>query len=184
VFLPPGLGQIPFSEGLASMKSKILLLASVAAAIALTQPLTAISTTANVTVSATVSATAKLALTSATVSFPNADPDTTPSIPASEGAITVTAKAKTSSSATVTLTLLAADDLKSGLDTIAISNITWTAGGAGFVAGTMNRITAQTVASWTNSGSRTGTQSYALANSWNYATGSYSATATYTLTAP
>jgi hypothetical protein len=166
------------------MKIRILLVATLAAAIAVSQSIGAITTTATVTVSAVVSATAKLSLSSATVSFPNADPDTTPSIPSSEGAITVTAKAKTSSGATVSLTVLAADDLRSGSDAIAISNITWTVTGAGFAAGTMNRTTAQTVASWLNSGSRTGTQSYALANSWNYATGNYTTSATYTLTAP
>jgi hypothetical protein len=85
---------------------------------------------------------------------------------------------------TVSLTILAAGDLLSGASAIPISNVTWTASGAGFVAGTMNSTTAQTVASWTNSGNRTGTQNYFLANSWNYATGNYSTSATYTLTAP
>jgi hypothetical protein len=98
--------------------------------------------------------------------------------------VTITAKAKTSAGSTVTLTLLAGTDLTSGVDTIAISNMTWTVGGAGFVAGTMSMITAQPVASWTNSGNRTGTQTFALANSWSYPTGTFSATATYTLTAP
>ena len=38
---------------------------------------------------------------------------------------------------------------------------------------------------WTGSGNHTGlTQTYALANSWAYATGSYAAVVTYTLTAP
>jgi hypothetical protein len=154
----------------------------VAAAVA--QVVDAASTTSNVSVSATVSAMAKLTLSSSTVSFANADPDTTPSIPATEGAITVTAKGKTSTGANITLTVLAGGDLKSGTDTIAITNVTWTASGTGFVAGTMNKTTAQSVASWTNSGSRIGTQTYALANSWSYPTGSYTATATYTLTAP
>jgi hypothetical protein len=160
------------------------LLGLVIVAAAAAQIVDAASTTSNVTVSATVSATAKLSLSSSTVSFPNADPDTTPSIAATEGAITVTAKGKTSTGSNITLTVLAADDLKSGTDTIGITNVTWTASGAGFVAGTMNKSTAQSVASWTNSGSRTGTQTYALANSWSYPTGSYTATATYTLTAP
>ena len=166
------------------MKPRLLVLATVMAAIALTQSIGAVTTTTIVTVSATVAATAKLSLTSATVTFPDADPDTTPSIAATEGAITITAKAKTSPGSTVSLTILAADDLRSGAVAIAISNITWTASGAGFVAGTMNRTVAQTVASWTDSGNRSGTQNYFLANTWNYATGSYSTSATYTLTAP
>lgn len=166
------------------MKTRLLLVAVIAAAIAMTQPLVAATSTGNVTVSSTVSATAKLTLGSATVSFANADPDTTPSIAATEGAISVTAKAKTSAAGSVTLTIVAANDLTSGSDTIAISNVTWTVTGAGFVAGTMNKTVAQSVASWTGSGERSGTQSYALANSWSYATGSYSVAATYTLTAP
>jgi hypothetical protein len=140
--------------------------------------------TKNVTVSATVSATAKLSLGSTTVSFPNADPDTTSSITASEGAISVTAKSKTGAASSTTLTLLASADLTSGSDTIAVSNVTWTVSGSGFAAGTMNKTTAQSVGSWTGSGNRSGTQTFALANSWNYATGNYSATGTYTLTAP
>jgi len=166
------------------MRIRLALLGIVAAALAAAQGLGAATATSNVTVAATVSATAKLSLSSSTVSFANADPDTTPSIAATEGAITITAKGKTSTGGNITLTLLAADDLKSGGDAIAISNVTWTASGAGFVAGTMNKATAQSVASWTNSGSRSGTQTYALANSWNYPTGTYAATATYTLTAP
>ena len=163
---------------------KTLVLGIAVVVLAAIQGLGAATTTGNVTVSATVSATAKLALSSATVTFPNADPDTSPSIAATEGAITITAKGKTSTGAAIALTILAADDLKSGTDTIAISNVTWTVSGAGFAAGTMNKTTAQTVGSWTGSGNRSGTQSYALANNWNYATGAYTATATYTLTAP
>ena len=41
------------------------------------------------------------------------------------------------------------------------------------------------VRDWTGSGNHLGlTQTYALANSWAYATGSYGAVVTYTLTAP
>jgi hypothetical protein len=167
------------------MKRRFLLLGAVALAIAVVQPLGAVTNTANVTVGATVSATAKLYIASVSVTFANADPDTTPSITATEGAIAIDAKAKTSTGSTVTLTVLAANDLQgSGSDIIAINNITWAATGAGFTGGTMSKAAAQTVASWTNSGSRSGTQTYQLANSWDYATGSYSTSATYTLTAP
>jgi hypothetical protein len=165
------------------MKVRLSLLGLILIGLAASQGLGAANATSNVTVSATVAATAKLSLSSSTVSFANADPDTTPSIAATEGAITITAKGKTSTGSNITLTVLAADDLKSGTDTIAITNVTWTASGGGFVAGTMNKTTAQSVGSWTNSGSRTGTQTYALANSWSYPTGSYTATAAYTLTA-
>ena len=164
--------------------TRFSLLGIAVVALAAAQTLGAASATSNFTVSATVAATAKLSLSSSTVSFANADPDTTLSIAATEGAITITAKGKTSTGSNITLTLLSADDLKSGTDTIAITNVTWTVSGAGFVPGTMNKTTAQSVGSWTNSGSRSGTQTYALANSWSYPTGSYTATATYTLTAP
>jgi len=166
------------------MKTKLLVLGLAIGAIALVQPLSAANSTSNVSVSATVSATAKLSVGTSTLTFPNADPDVTPSIVASEGAVSISAKAKTSAGSTVTLTLLAAGDLLSGTDSIAISNLTWSASGTDFVSGTMSKTAAQTVASWSNSGTRSGSQSFALANSWSYATGSYSAQATYTLTAP
>jgi len=139
--------------------------------------------TKTVSVSATVSATAKLAISAATLTFPDADPDTTPSISATEGALTITAKGKTSAAGNITLVVKSDGPLTSGTDTIAISNLTWTAGGAGYVAGTMNT-SDQSVGSWTGSGTYAGTQTYALANSWTYVTGSYTATLTYTLTAP
>jgi hypothetical protein len=61
----------------------------------------------------------------------------------------------------------------------------WTGTGAGFAAGptTMTNVN-QSAASWTGSGNHSGTQSFALDNSWSYATGSYTATITYTLTSP
>jgi hypothetical protein len=136
------------------------------------------------TISATVQARAKLTLSSPTVTFPDADPDTVPSIPAQEGAITVTAKIRSTSACD--LKVLAAGDLKSGANTIDISNVTWTASGGGFQGGTMNKTTAQIAGTWPagSSGSHAGTFSFFLANSWNYAPGNYTTTATFTLTAP
>ena len=166
------------------MKTRILVLAVAAAAFALAQPINAANDTKGLTVSATVSATAKLSLSSAAVSFADADPDTVPSIAATGGAITITAKAKTGAAGVATLTVLAAADLVSGSDSIAITNVTWTVTGASYAAGTMSKSSAVSVGSWTGSGVRVGTQSYLLANSWSYTTGSYSASATYTLTAP
>ncbi len=140
--------------------------------------------TDTVSVNATVTARAKLTLGSASMSFPDADPDTVPLVPSSLGALTITAKGRTTIGSTVTLVVLASSDLQSGLDTIPAGNLTWTATGAGFVGGTVNKTTAQTVGSWVSSGQWSGTQSYALANSWNYSTGTYTTTLTYTLTAP
>ena len=161
-----------------------LILGVAAVATSAARGVSAATATGSLSASVTVSAMAKLSLSSATVTFPNADPDSSPIIAAAEGAITIAAKGKTSTGGTIALTLLAADDLRSGGDRIPISNITWTASGSGFAAGTMSKVTAQPVGSWANSGSRTGTQSFAMVNSWSYAAGSYTTTATYTLTAP
>ena len=94
-------------------------------------------------------------------------------------------KARTSAGATVALTVLASDDLKSGSNVITIDQLTWVGAGASFAGtGTSNKTTGQTVVSFNNSGSRSGTQTYSLPNSWSYATGAYTATLNYTLVAP
>jgi hypothetical protein len=143
----------------------------------------AITDTKTMTVNATVTATAKLTLSSLTVNFPDADPDVTN--PITVAPIDITAKGKTSTGSNITLTVLASDDLKAGgSDTIGIANITWAVTGAGFAAGTMSKTAAQSLGSWANSGNRTGTQTYSLANSWSYATGAYTTSVLYTLTAP
>ena len=150
----------------------------------LMSPAHAATSTQNLTVNATVSATASLTLGNASISFAAANPGTTPSIAATENPVSVTANAQTSATGAVTLTCLAGGDLTAGSNTIAISNVTWTATGTGFVAGTMNKTTAQSAGAWTGSAARSGSFNYSLANSWSYATGSYTATVTYTLTAP
>jgi hypothetical protein len=166
------------------MKKTLVSAAAAAAVLFMAAPVFAQATdTANVTISATVAAKAKLTLGSNTVSFADANPDVTPSITAT--ALSVDVKARTTAAGSVTLTVLSGGDLVSGSDNIAISNLTWTVAGSGMVAGTMNKTTAQSLGSWTGSGNRTGmSQTYALANSWSYAVGSYGATVTYTLTAP
>jgi hypothetical protein len=156
-------------------------LVTLAAAVVSAAPATS---TATVTVNVTVSATAKLSLGASTIHFIDADPDVTGSIQQTEPAITISAKAKTSTGGNVTLTVLSGSDLISGTDAIAIGNITWTVTGAGLAAGTMNKTTAQSLGAWTNSGTWAGTQTYKLTNNWAYATGNYTATLTYTLTAP
>jgi hypothetical protein len=62
--------------------------------------------------------------------------------------------------------------------------MTWTATGTGYVAGTMNRTTAQTAGSWTGPGQHPGTFSYFVTNLWSYVIGNYSTTITYTLNSP
>jgi hypothetical protein len=137
----------------------------------------------NLTVNASIESLATLALGQSAIHFTNADPDTTPSIAATENAVTVSSKVRLTTGNTATLTHVAGGDLTSGSDTIAISNVTWTASGTGYVAGTMNKTTGQSAGSWTTNGNHTGTFSYFLANSWSYAVGTYTATTTYTLAA-
>ena len=147
-------------------------------------PVRAANLSRTATATATVNAVAKLSLSSNSLAFPDADPDTTPSIPASGGALVITAKARTTIGSTVSLTVRASDDLRSGLDRILATQLTWTATGTGFVDGTMSKTAAQPVGSWVSSGMWTGSQAYALANSWTYSTGTYTTTLTYTLSAP
>ena len=147
-------------------------------------PVFAVNTTQPLTVNMAISARAKLTLGASAINFADADPDTSPSILATENPVSVTAKVRTGASSTATLTHLAGGDLTSGSNTIAISNVTWTVTGSGFVAGTMNKSTAQSAGSWTGSGSHSGTFSFSIVNSWSYATGNYTASTTYTLTAP
>jgi hypothetical protein len=137
-----------------------------------------------VAVTVSVSARATLALGTATVSFADADPDTTPIMTAPS--FTVDVKGRTSGGSTVTLTVLADHDLTNAAnETIGIDNLKWTVGGnPGFAAGTMSASTAQSVGSWNNSGSHSDNVTLTMANSWSYNVGSYTATLTYTLTAP
>jgi hypothetical protein len=144
----------------------------------------ATSQTRTVTLSMGISARAKLTFGSSAISFPSANPDSVPSIPANVNPISVTSSARTGSSQTANLTCLASGDLISGTSTIAVSNITWTATGTGYLPGAMNRITAQGAGSWNGPGQRIGTFSYFFVNSWSYTIGNYSASINYTLTVP
>jgi hypothetical protein len=127
---------------------------------------------------------ARLSLSANNVSFPDADPDLVPLIPAAGGPVTITAKARATPNELVTLTVLAADDLRSGVNVLPVSLITWTASGPGFVNGTLSRSAAQLVATWPGSGVRAGTQTYRFENRWTHASGVYTVTLTYTLTSP
>ena len=140
--------------------------------------------TRTATMTATIAAVARLSLSPTTISFPDANPDTLPQVPANPGPISITTKARAPLNSTVTLTLRASDNLRSGVTTLPASRITWTATGAGFGAGTLSATTAQTVGSWTGSGVRTGTQSFLFANAWTLPTGTYSTTMLYTLSVP
>ena len=82
------------------------------------------------------------------------------------------------------LTIQSDDDLRSDVQVIPASAITWTATGTGFLAGTLSKLTPVSVGQWTGSGVRSGTQTFSFLNSWTYATGTYTCVLTYTLTGP
>lgn len=136
------------------------------------------------TLAANLGSLAKLTFSSSNISFPDADPDLVPQVASSPAALIITAKARASRLAIVTLTVSTADDLRAGITTIPVSDISWTASGAGFVGGTLNRAIPQIVASWTGSGVHTGTQQYVFTNRWSHPTGTFSLTLTYTLSVP
>ncbi|MBZ5554077.1 MAG: hypothetical protein LAO21_15280 [Acidobacteriia bacterium] len=144
----------------------------------------AASSPATLTINATVAARAELVLAPTTINFADASPTTTASVPA-DNPVAVTARIRTGRATAATLTVTSAADLTAGTDTIPISNVSWTASGAPFIAGTMNKATPQSAATFANgSGLFGGTFNFFLANSWTYNTGAYTATVTYTLTAP
>ena len=148
----------------------------------------AASTTATQTASITIAARADVKLSSSTVTFPDSDPTTSPTVTDTEGAITVTAAARTGANSAPTLTVKSGGDLtdtNATPDTIPIANISWTGTGTNFnSSGTMSSSAQQAVAGWTGPGIFQGTMTFSLANSWSYPTGAYSATFTYTMTAP
>lgn len=156
---------------------------AVVGALALSTPAFAQPTTATVTVNATVAAKAKLTVSANAISFADADPDTVSVIPANTG-LDITVKARTSVGGSVSLGVVADGPLTGPSGNIAISALKWSSTGTSFNGTGTSNTSSQTVVSFTGSGTRTGTQSYTLDNSWAYATGSYTAVLTYTLTAP
>lgn len=139
--------------------------------------------TATATLSADLGPIAKLSFSSTTLSFPDADPDALAQVPASGGPVTITAKAR-AAQGQVVMTVLANGHPRSGVNTLPADAFTWTATGAGFVAGTVSATTPQVVGSWTGSGVRVGSQTFLFRNSWSYPVGVYSMTLIYTLTTP
>ncbi len=164
-------------------RASLLIVAIVAGLAAGVRPAAAQQVTDTATLNATFGGLARLTFSSSSVSFPDADPDTVPNIPASQGPLTITAKARTSPNGAVTLTVQASDDLRSGVNTIPASRITWTTTGSGFVNGTLSAASPQLVATWMDSGVRTGTQTFFFRNLWSYVTGIYTLTMTFTLSA-
>ncbi len=148
----------------------------------------AVTSTAGVTVTAEIVPTATLTLSNTTITFSGHESPPTP-MAASENGSTVQATFRTATATPGTLVVQANGDLTNAAsDTIPISALKSTATntlGSFFAAGPITWSSSSAVQVGTGpSGDYTGTFSWALDNSWTYATGTYSATATYTLTAP
>ncbi len=171
------------------MKVKIVLLLILALTLFGASASWGVQATADVKLGATVTTSAILTLSTTSITFPDADPDTVKSIAAKENGALVTAKVKAGSTTGATLKVLATDDLKSGSDVIPIANVTSTAtnaSGSFFSAGPIawSKTAPGVTVGEGKSGSYSGTFSWFLANDWSYATGSYTTSATYTLLVP
>jgi hypothetical protein len=124
-------------------------------------------------------------VTQVSISFADADPDTTASITAAN--VVVNYRVTGNAGGNWRITVISGTDLTSGGASIPISNVTWTATPAPpFQPGTMSTTVQQTMAAGTGNvnSTRTGTVVFRLANSWSYNVGAYTATFTFTLTAP
>ena len=129
-----------------------------------------------------VSAAVTLAVSPASITFLDSDPDLVPSL-AANNTVLVTVTVTGNAGKSWSLTHLAGGDLS---PSIPISNVSWTVSPQSpFVNGSMSRSVPQTAASGT--GNRTkisGTFTFIIANLWSYNTGSYSVSTTFTLSAP
>ena len=132
---------------------------------------------------ASEAATLTLRLTPSTLSFPDASPDVTPVI--GPATVMVTVKATAAPGYPWVLTLLGNSDLRSGPSMIPISTISWTSSpNPPFADGTLSRVSPVllgTGIAHINSDLR---MDFMFQNSWAYDVGVYSATATFTLSAP
>ena len=129
-------------------------------------------------------ATMDLSVSPASIVFASADPDVAPVVIAAP--VTVQIRVR-QNAGPWQLTVLANGDLISGADTVDITNVTWTASPAPpFQSGTLSKTVAQRVASGTANVNppQSGSVTFRLANSWNYAAGTYSQTLVFTLSAP
>jgi hypothetical protein len=144
--------------------------------------------TKDVTMTVTLKAWYDLSIGAASISFDDVQPavaasPASQSIAANEGAINVRAFAVTKAGDTLQLNVAAADDLTGTSGTIGIGAISWTATGSGYAAGTMAKTDVAT-GSWSGSILHWHEGSLTFSFLRNYATqspGSYTATATYTL---
>jgi hypothetical protein len=140
--------------------------------------------TKTLTINVVVGCAATLTIDKTAINFANANPDTDPIIAASEGAVGVHVKIRTGAVSSATLSHQADGPLTSGSNTISINNVSWTATGTGFTAGTMSNSAPVSAGALAGSGDYNGAFIYTFVNSWEYAVGTYTTSSTYTLTAP
>lgn len=126
----------------------------------------------------------ELSVSPASIAFPSADPDVSPSVAAAPVVVAIRIR---QSSGPWQVTVLANGDLMSGSETVDITNVTWTATPAPpFQNGTLSRTVAQRMASGTGTvnPAQNGSVTFRLANSWTYSAGTYTQTLVFTLSAP
>ena len=135
--------------------------------------------------------TLRLSMNPSSVSFPDANPSTTPLV--SGGTVRVSLRVRNAlPTDNWSVNALAAGDLTSGSDTIPLSNTAWTVTQAGAAcnctcqAGTGSIAVPQLVliGQGNTGGGVRCRQNYTLINSWAYAPGSYSQIVTITATSP
>ncbi len=117
------------------------------------------------------------------ITFNDADPDSTPSLVANS-TVTISIRVQNNSGQNWRLTHLAAGDLS---PSIPISNISWNVTPRPpFVNGSMSRSVAQIAAQGTGNlnPASTGTFTFIISNLWSYNTGNFSVATSFTLSAP
>jgi hypothetical protein len=125
-----------------------------------------------------------LSVSPVSISFPSADPDTTPVIATAPVLVTVRVR---QNAGPWTLTVLAGGDLIAGPATVDITNVSWTATPAPpYQNGTLSKTVAQRLASGTGNvnPAQNGSVTFRLINSWTYSAGNYTQTVIFTLSSP
>ena len=134
-------------------------------------------------------------LSTASVTFPDEDPDFFPVSQQTGLPVQITLTTKNIGTTTpYSCSVLARGDLASGPAVIPVSNIGWTAvtlvadAGESFYSGTLSKTTAVMVAQGSGNEKRTsplqGNLAFFIQNLWSYATGNYSQTIDFTITSP
>lgn len=117
------------------------------------------------------------------VSFPDQSPDIVPVIGPRNISVMVDVRATPGSP--WILTMIANSDLTSGTDVIPIGNVSWIASPSPpFRGGTLSTVVPAVLGNGVSHYTATATLGFYLQNSWDYVPGTYTATATVTLSSP